>query len=198
MMESEQATRPRTYQWSALGGRALDQPRKVLACFWAGQLAGLAFLAFWVLVYLAFRRDRSFEYPIRIIATFWLGEGAIERPNALTYVFGVLINQAIPAFAWSMVYAWIVMSPRFPIRMSTCMTLGFVIGLAAMWIDVYFLVPPVMTVLHDKDYWWAALPRTWDWLAHIAYGLTLGWFYLALRPRIEKVRGFDPPTSNEF
>lgn len=198
MMEAEQATRPRKYAWSALGGRALDQPRKLLACFLAGQAAGLAFLGFWVLVFLAFRRDRPFEYPIRIVASFWLGGGTIEDPNALTYVFGILINQMIPAFAWSMIFAWIVMSPRFPIRMSTCMTLGFVIGLAAMWFDVYFLVPPVMAVLHDEDYWWSMLPRTWDWLAHIAYGLALGWFYLALRPRVEKVAGYDPPPSNEF
>lgn len=198
MMESEQATRPRPYAWSALGGRALDQPRKVRACFLAGQLAGLAFLGFWVLVHAAFRRDLPFEFPIRIVAAFWLGEGAIESPDALTWIIGVLINQCIPAFVWSMVYAWIVMSPRFPTRISTCMTLGLVIGLAAMWFDVYFLVPPVMAVLHDKDFWWATLPRTWDWLAHVSYGLALGWFYLVLRPRIEKVTEYDPPHSNEF
>ncbi|HEY0838840.1 MAG TPA: hypothetical protein VGD74_01505, partial [Vulgatibacter sp.] len=84
MMEADQATRPRRYAWSALGGRALDQPRKMLACFLAGQAAGIVFLGFWVLVYLAFRRDEPWEWPIRIVASFWLGGETIENPTALT------------------------------------------------------------------------------------------------------------------
>ncbi|HWV39447.1 MAG TPA: hypothetical protein VN033_13340 [Vulgatibacter sp.] len=198
MMEAEQATRPRPYAWSALGGRAHDQPRKVLACALAGQLAGLAFLGFWGLVHLAFRRDLPFDLPVRIVASFLLGKSVLESAGALTWIVGVLVNQLLPALGWSMAYAWIVMSPRFPIRISTCMSLGLGIGLAAMWIDVYFLVPPVMGVLHDGDPWWAELPRTWDWLAHVAYGLCLGWFYLVLRPRVEGARVYDPPHANEF
>lgn len=176
--------------WTNLLGRAREQPRRVLTCLLAGQLAGLAFLGLWVLVYLLFHHDRPFDWPIRVIATFLLGGRALEEPTALTYVLGILVNQLIPALAWSMFFAWIVMSPKFPIRLSTCVSLGLFIGLLSMGVDVFFLVPPAMGVLQDHDFWWSYTPRSWDWIAHIAYGMSLGWFYMVFEPRIE--RGLEP------
>lgn len=178
MVEEEMA-------WSRLGGRAHEQPRRVLAAAVAGQIAGLIFLAFWVLAYLAFRTEEPFDWPVRMIASLVLGEAAVEAPAALTWVVGLLVNQLLPALAWSMAFAWIAMSPRFTIRLSTCVTLGLVIGLAAMMVDVFFLIPPVLSVLHDRDFWWDYTPRPWDWAAHIAYGMSLGWFFVVLQPRIE-------------
>lgn len=171
--------------WSNLAGRAAEQPRRVLTCFWAGQLAGLVFLGVWVIAYLGFLSSEPFDWPIRVVASFILGEAAITSPTALTYVLGILVNQLLPALFWSMAYAWVVMSPRFVVRMSTCVGLGLFIGLAAMWIDVFFLIPPLMGILHDHDLWWVYLPRAWDWIAHIAYGISLGWFFAVLQPRIE-------------
>src|SRR5690606_885664 len=113
------------------------------------------------------------------------GEAALGAPTALTFIVGILVNQLMPALFWSMAYAWSVMSPRFVIRMSTCVRLGLFSGLAAMMIDVFCLIPPLMWVLHDGNPWWVGLPRAWDWIAHIAYGMTLGWFFAVLQPRIE-------------
>ncbi len=177
--------------WTHLLGRAREQPRRVLACAVAGQLAGLTFLGFLIFVQTAFMHDRPFDWPVRVVAAFLLGERALLDPNGLTYVLGILVNQLLPAFGWSMFYAWIVMSPRFPLRVSTCMTLGFGVGLAAMWFDVYFIVPPGMVVLHDQDFWWLHIPRIWDWAAHIVFGLALGWFFLIFSPRIERTPRYE-------
>jgi len=174
--------------WSNLAGRAVEQPRRVLTCFWAGQIAGLVFLAAWVIAYLGFRSGEPFDWPIRVVASFVLGEAALGSATALVWVVGILVNQLLPALFWSMAFAWVAMSPRFTVRMSTCVSLGLFIGLASMWIDVFFLIPPLMGVLHDQDLWWRHLPRAWDWIAHIAYGMSLGWFFAVLQPRIEKER----------
>ncbi|AKU90242.1 hypothetical protein [Vulgatibacter incomptus] len=181
------ASRPQM-AWSNLPGRVTEQPKRFLACIAAGQLAGLAFLGFLVLVYLAFESERPFEWPVRVVAGFLLGEKALEAPDGLTYALGIGVNQLIPALFWSAVYAWFVMSPRFPTRNSTCIALGLGIGVLAIAVDVYFILPPGMTVLHDQDFWWEHIRRSWDWIAHGVYGLAMGYFFTVLQPRIEKVR----------
>lgn len=167
--------------WSNLPGRVLEKPRIFGYALLAGQLAGLAFLAFWCLVFLLFRHDHPWTWPIQVIGAFLLGEGALWEPSALAYVLGILVNQVV-ALAWAGAYGWLMISPRFPHALSSRMTAAFLLGLAAISVDVYFLLPPVIGVLHDQDFWWKHLPRTWDWVAHIAFGLVLGWFFDVFAP----------------
>lgn len=173
--------------WSNLPGRVRRRPRLFLAAILSGQIAGLLFLASWCLVYLAFRREWSWTWPIQVIATFIEGDRALHDPNALTYVLGILVNQLVPALAWSAVFGWVAISRLFVPRLATSLVLGAGVGLLAMGFGVYLIVPPVMAVLHDHNAWWRELPRQWDWILHLAFGLSLGWFFDVLRPRVELV-----------
>lgn len=166
-----------------LGGRVLEKRGTFTAALVAGQLGGLAFVALWLFAYAVSFRGLPWTWPIRVIASFLLGESALHAPTALTYVLGILLNQAV-AFAWSAAFGWVAVSTVYSPRLATNVVGGLILGLLAAFVDTVFLVPPLFWILQDMNPWWGALSRSWDWLAHIAFGMSTGWFFEVFRPRL--------------
>jgi hypothetical protein len=169
------------FGWHPLAGRAATEPAPFFAALLAGQLGGVAFLGFWILMHLLFFQEFPWFWPVQVIASFFLGSSALFAPFWLTFVLGILINQAV-AFGWSFAFAWVVDSSIYHPRLATNLTAGLILGLVAAFVDIYLLVPPIFGVLHDWNPWWVYLDRVFDWLAHIAFGLTTGWFFQVFRP----------------
>lgn len=164
-----------------LAGRAAAAPAVVAAAVIAGQIAGLLFAAYLVVAHLAFLRGRVPE-PLPAIGAILTGP---HTGGWAGWVAGLVVNQLGPSLFWSLVYAWAMVSPRMPRRMGPAVTFGGALGLAAAFVDVFLLVPPVSVVLRGENFWWAAVPWFWSWSAHLLYGLALGWFFVALLPRLE-------------
>lgn len=167
--------------WHPWAGRAADEPAPFAAALLAGQLGGVAFLLFWILSLLLFYPGFPWTWPIQVIAAFVLGPEALFSPIWLTFVVGVLVNQVV-AFAWSFAFALVVDSTIFRPRLATNVVAGLILGLVAAFVDIYLLVPPLFGVLQDWNPWWVYLPRLYDWYAHLAFGLTTGWFFQVFRP----------------
>ena len=74
--------------------------------------------------------------------------------------------------------------------------LGFTLSLFIEIVDAYLLLPPIERGLYGHNIWWEQVPRFWDWMAHIAYGLSLGYFYVKIRDRkaASAVRKIVTPT----
>lgn len=165
-----------------LGGRVLERRRSFGAAVGAGQLGGLAFLVLWIFAYSISFRGLPWTWPVQVIAAFLLGSQALHAPTVLTFVIGILVNQAV-ALAWSMAYGWLAVSAIYRPRLATNVVAGLGIGLLAAFVDTILLVPPLFWILQDMNPWWGELSRSWDWLAHIAFGMTTGWFFQVFRPR---------------
>jgi len=165
-----------------LGGRALARRGTFAAALVAGQLGGLAFLGVWLFAYAVWFRGLPWTWPLRVIASFALGSVVLESPTALTYVVAVILNQLVALF-WSGAFGWLVVSAVFRPRLATNVVAGLGLGLAAAIVDTILLVPPFFGILQDMDPWWRLLDRGWDLAAHVAFGMTTGWFFEVFRPR---------------
>lgn len=165
-----------------LGGRALENRRSFGAALAAGQLGGLAFLAIWLFAYAISFRGLPFTWPLQVIASFALGGSALESPSALAIVVGVVLNQLV-ALVWSGGYGWLAVSTVYRPRLATNVIAGLGLGLAAAFVNTILLVPPLFWILQDMNPWWGLLDRGWDWIAHIAFGMTTGWFFQVFSPR---------------
>jgi len=164
------------------GGRALARRGTFAAALRAGQLGGLAFLGVWLFAYAVWFRGLPWTWPLRVIASFVLGRAALEAPTALTYAVAVILNQLV-ALAWSGAFGWLVVSAVYRTRLATNVVAGLGLGIVAAVVDTILLVPLLFGVLQDMDPWWRLLDRGWDLAAHIAFGMTTGWFFEVFRPR---------------
>src|SRR5690606_19679455 len=102
--------------------------------------------------------------------------------TALTYLLGVVINQLV-ALAWSGAFGWLSVSTIYVPRLATNVVAGLALGLASAFVNTILLVPPIFGILQDMNPWWSLLDRSWDWIAHIAFGMTTGWFFEVFRPK---------------
>lgn len=165
-----------------LGGRATERKGTFGAAIAAGQLGGLAFLALWLFAYAFSFRGFPWTWPLQVIASIALGAEALHAPTALTYLLGVVINQLV-ALAWSGAFGWLSVSTIYVPRLATNVVAGLALGLASAFVNTILLVPPIFGILQDMNPWWSLLDRSWDWIAHIAFGMTTGWFFEVFRPK---------------
>jgi hypothetical protein len=154
--------------------------RELIAGVQAGQVAGLAMAAALMVIFSVFL-DKSFFYPLQIIAASVFGEDAIGRPDACTLVIGVLVQQLGPALLWGAAFGvgvWL-FKPR---RSLTLMALGLFVGALSQLIDVHLLIPllsglfsihgPLLGPLPRANPW-MHVPIATSWLAHLVFGLVL-------------------------
>lgn len=173
-------------------GRAVSHPHRVVAAILAGQLAGLAFLAWLCLAHGTVLEPRSWTWPLDVIGAQFFGEPHLGVSRWL-WLPGLVVNQLGPALAWSLVYAWFAISPAFPGGLARCLLLGLGIGIAAQFVDGYFVAPLLGDFLQESNAWHRQIGWFWRWSAHVAWGLTLGFFFATLLPRIEGRRGWRTP-----
>lgn len=165
-----------------LGGRALEKRGTFASALAAGQLGGFAFLGVWLLAYAIWFRGLPWTWPLRVIASFALGASAIEAPTAVTYFIGFALNQLV-ALAWSGGFGWLAVSTIYRPRLATNVVAGLFLGLLSAFVDSILLVPLLFGILQDMNPWWRLLERGWDLAAHLAFGMTTGWFFQVFRPR---------------
>lgn len=181
----------RVTSWSYLLGGIAERRRVFFSALLAGQIAGLAFLAIWCLGTLAFFRETSGIWPLRVMASFLMGDGALTAPPGLVIVLGLVVNQFIPSLLWSLLFGWVVVGPLVRTSLARSLVLGGLVGFLAVAAGVQLILPPIAGVLFDENLWWSSLPRWWDWVAHLCFGVTMGWFFEVLRPRLA-------PTPRDF
>jgi hypothetical protein len=152
----------------------------VLQSVIAGQLGGLVMAVVLMAVFGLFLRHTIF-YPVQVIAAFFLGTGALDHLTAGNFIVGVLGHQLGPSLFWSLIFAWVVASSKTRFTLGESMLLGFFVGGLAEIIDVYILMPPLQAAVNGYNVWAINVPKFWDWIAHLVYGVALGYFYAVLR-----------------
>jgi hypothetical protein len=156
--------------------------RDLMAGMWAGQVGGLAMAATLMAIFSVFL-NRSLFYPIQLIASSALGPDALDRLDARTLLFGLLIHQLGPALAWGLIFGAVVWIFK-PRRSVPLMMWGLLVGVLAQVVDVYVLLPllsrglaarlPLFGALAQNP--WAHVPLAASWLAHLTFGLGLSLF----------------------
>lgn len=165
-------------------GRATARPRLIGATLVAGQLAGLAFAVWLSVAFGSVLEPRSWRWPLEVIAAFFLGESLLSSTSWLWFV-GFLLHQLGPSLAWSLFFGWFALSPAISTGLGPSLILGACVGLVAQFVDGYFLVPLLGDFLQGSNAWHRHVGWFWSWSAHLVYGLTLGFFFSSLLPRIE-------------
>ena len=153
-----------------------------------GQLAGLVMAVVMMLVYALFL-GQSIFFPVQVIASLLLGHDALTQATPGVIAFGVLLHQLGPSLGWSLVFFGLLMLVKERVDLNRAMMIGFLVGLASIIVDVYLIGPGLQRITAGENLWLQNVPRFWDWAAHMVYGLSLGFFFWAVRSRIESRRG---------
>lgn len=151
----------------------------------AGQVAGVAMVLCLIASYrLALGTDWGF--PLRLLAALVLGQEAFERRGIQTLLVGLLVHQLGPTALWARLYGLLLGFRRTPPAPGLALGVGFVVGIVALILDVYLLLPPVLSMMHGANIWAENVPRAVAWLAHVIYGVVLGAGYAWLAHRHRK------------
>ncbi len=150
------------------------------AVIWAAIIAGIVFMML-EMVLVATVGGGSPSGPPRMIAAMVMGEGVLPPPA--TFEMAPMLVAMLVHFTISIVYAiilgWIISSRDLNLGMS--LLAGAVFGLLLYFVNFY-----VFTAVWP---WFEMARGTISLVAHVAYGLALGWAYRALASR--HVRGID-------
>lgn len=146
----------------------------------SGQAAGLVMLA--VTMSLAVLRGKSALHPLQVFTALALGEPALHQVSVNSVLPGFLAHQLGPSVLWSKVFGLVVgLSPsRF--RRSRAVLLGALVGVLALVIDGYVLMPGIQRQLNGHNLWAENVPHWVSWTTHLTFGVALGWFYWRWQP----------------
>lgn len=161
---------------------------RVASVLLGGQLAALLMAVVMMVVSVAFLGE-TVLFPVQLVASILLGHDALTHAGPGVLATGLLFHQLGPALLWSLVYLAMVFAIRERLDLNRALMVGFLIGLASMVVDVYFVGPPLQQVTSGENLWMKYLPRPWDWASHMLFGLSLGFFHWAIRNALEKRRG---------
>lgn len=169
------------------GRRAKNSGRRQFPALLAGQVAS-AMMALLLAPMFLSRGGSPLTFFHLVGATF-LGDDAFTHPGLPGLFLGALVHQAGVGLWWSALYGFLAQRARVGLDISRALLLGFFVGGTAEIFDVRLLMPALQSHLNGKNLWAANLDRPWDWAAHLAFGLTLGLFYVlscarAARPRV--------------
>lgn len=140
-----------------------------------GQVAGLITAVAFMVMFL-FMGVNIF-YPIQVIGSFVLGEGALQGFSFGALVLGVLIHQLIIALVMGLAYGALARSTPIT-TYSKALMLGLGLGVVSM-IGPYIIYPAVMSGAHGVDLWNREIPMVVSWIAYLIFGASF-----VLYPRI--------------
>lgn len=146
-----------------------------------GQLAGLIMAIVIMFVFAVFLGHNPL-YPVQVIGSIVYGEAALFGTSIPAIVAGLIVHQLGPSLAWGLIFGFLA-SRLEANTVSNALSLGFAIGIVSMVVDVYILVPWAMKALHGVDIWAREVPLTWDWAAHLIFGLSFS-LYPAIRNKV--------------
>jgi hypothetical protein len=151
--------------------------RAFAASLVTSQAAGLIMAVVMMLVFAIFLGHGPL-YPVQVIGSIVFGEAALDGLQWSAVLAGLVAHMLV-ALAWGVVFG--VVATRVDLSAAPKAAIAGVIVAIVSMIDVYLIVPPVMTGLHGADIWNREVPIGWDWAAHMVYGLSYG-----LYPMIER------------
>lgn len=131
-----------------------------------GQVAGLLMVV--VMMILFSVNGGSPIFPLQVVGSLAIGDGALQSNNYTAVVIGLILHQLGPALLWGILYG--ILAAKLAVRTrSEALMLGLGIGVIAM-VGPYFLIPFLMTGMHGFDLWNHHIPMVWDWMAHLLFG----------------------------
>lgn len=152
----------------------------------AGQAAGLTVLA--VTMVLAVLRGKNALYPLQVFTALAVGETALHHVSLSSVLPGLLAHQLGPSVFWSKLFGLVVGLSRRRLRRSRAVLLGSLVGVLALIIDGYVLMPGIQRQLNGHNLWAENVPHWVSWVMHLTFGVALGWFYWR----------WQPPTPEEL
>jgi hypothetical protein len=159
----------------------------VFTAFVSGQAAGLVMLA--SAMALAMLRGRSPLHPLQVMTALMLGESPLHEFALSSVLPGLLAHQAGPTMLWSRAFGGIVGFLLRPLSAKRAVILGALVGVLALLVDGYLLMPGVQRQLHGQNLWAQNVPLWVAWATHLVFGISLGLFYWWWQP--QPARGED-------
>jgi hypothetical protein len=145
------------------------EKKAFLSSIVTGQIAGLvmavAMMAVFALVY-----GKNPLFPVQVIGSTLLGEGALLGFNFKAVLVGLVLHQLGPTLLWSIVFGVIASKVDLSIPKAALLA-GFILGIVTM-VGPYVFIPSVFHSLQGVDIWNREVPIFWDWAAHIIFGLS--------------------------
>jgi uncharacterized membrane protein YagU involved in acid resistance len=142
------------------------------AAVWAGLVAGAVFVVLEMLMVPMFLGGSPWGPP-RMIAAIAMGEGVLPPPA--TFDMTILLMALLVHFVLSLVLAFIFALIAKGRTVGSAALIGGVFGLAVYLVNFYG-----MTAVFP----WFEMARNWvSILAHIVYGVVLGWVYASAAGR---------------
>ena len=130
-------------------------------------------------------------FPLRLLAALVLGAEAFERSDLRTLLVGFSVHQLGPVVLWARLFGLLLGFRTAPVSMGLSLAVGFVVALVALVLDVYLLLPPVLSMMHGANIWADNVPRAVAWIAHGVYGAILGAIYGILARERTEVANHD-------
>jgi hypothetical protein len=96
---------------------------------------------------------------------------------------GFLAHQAGPSVLWSRLFGLVVGLSLRHFSLRRALLLGSLVGLVALLVDGYLLMPGIQDQLHGHNIWAQNVPRWVAWITHGVFGASLGFFYWLWQPR---------------
>ena len=146
----------------------------------SGQAAGLTMLA--VSMLMAVMRGKGVLYPLQVFTALMVGESMLDEISVHSVLPGFLAHQLGPSLLWSRMYGLVVGLSLRPLSLRRALLLGALVGLIALLVDGYLLMPGIQRQLNGRDLWAANTPRAAAWITHLVYGVSLGFFYWRWQP----------------
>lgn len=87
------------------------------------------------------------------------------------------MHQLGPVVLWARLYGLLLGFRSTPPSLSLSLAVGLLVGLIALLLDVFLLLPPVLSQMHGANVWAENVPRGMAAIAHAVYGATLGSTY---------------------
>jgi hypothetical protein len=148
--------------------------------FVSGQAAGLAMLAAAML--LALVRGNSVLRPLQVFTALVVGDASLHHLSLSSVLPGFLAHQAGPSVIWSRVFGLVVGLSRHRFNLKRALLLGALVGVLALLVDGYLLMPGIQRQLNGRNLWAENVPRWVAWITHLVFGLSLGFFYWLWQP----------------
>jgi hypothetical protein len=153
----------------------------VFTAFVSGQAAGLAMIS--VAMVLAIARGKPLFYPLQVFTALVVGDSSLSRLSLSSVLPGFLAHQAGPSVLWSRLFGLVVGLSLRHFSLRRALLLGSLVGLVALLVDGYLLMPGIQDQLHGHNIWAQNVPRWVAWITHGVFGASLGFFYWLWQPR---------------
>ena len=167
------ATTTRPPRTTTAGPRPRTLAEDLAAGAVAGQVAGLIMLL--VVSALFALTHQGLLFP-QVLGRLVFGPTATEGLHLPALFLGTALHLLGPCLVWGLAFgalAWL-SGARFGGQLSA---LAIVVGVTAQLVDVYVVLPWLLDISGQPDFWTGLVPGVWSWMYHLLFGLGLLYAY---------------------